>query len=239
MPLKSHGITANTVENLMFSAGAIYKNLIYDGDYALTEDTTITAQKIYYTRTGDTPNFVYTAVVTPVVEDIATYYERTNEHWTGTVLGATNGGITTNIAPSYTDVEIDGATVVVRGGKVKTGEAATMQSSMTEFSESLVKDALHLVEDTASAITGYKKYVSKRALEDTDYLNNIAYVGTLVSGEQIIIIFPNALCTSAFEVKGQNKTQATYSITFECTATFAQDDLEHLPYEIHWPQAVA
>lgn len=190
MRLKTHGITANSVQNLLFSAGAIYKNLEY-----------------------------------------------TENGWTGTVLGATNGGVKFSITPEYVNAELDGASVAVRGGKIKVGETATIESNMTEFSEGVIKDSLHLVEDTTEVITGYKKYISKRSLVDSDYLENVAYVGSLVSGEQVIVILPNAICTSALEVQGQNKTQATYTITFECTATFEQDDLEHLPYEIYYPQA--
>ena len=190
MHLKSHGINSTTTENLLFSAGAIYKNLKYEEE------------------TG----------------------------WNGTVLGATNGGITLSITPEYVDAEMDGASVPVKGAKIKVAETATMESNMTEFSEGVIKDSLHLEEDTTASITGYKKYISKRSISNDDYLENIAYVGTLVSGKQIIVILPNAICTSALELQGQNKTQATYTITFECTASFEQDDLEHLPYEIYYPQ---
>ncbi|KAK8833645.1 hypothetical protein M9Y10_042526 [Tritrichomonas musculus] len=190
MALKSHGITEKTPENLLFSAGAIYKNLKYSEE------------------TG----------------------------WAGTVLGATNGGITLSITPEYVDAEMDGASVPVKGAKIKVAETATMESNMTEFSEGVIKDSLHLELDTTANISGYKKYVSKRSISKDDYLENIAYVGTLVSGKQIIVILPNAICTSALELQGQNKTQATYTITFECTASFEQTDLEHLPYEIYYPQ---
>ena len=189
--LKTHGITANTPNNLLFSAGAIYKNLTYDS----------------------------------------------TNGWSGTVLGATNGGIKFSVTPEYVDAELDGASVAVKGAKIKVSETATIESNMTEFSEGVIVDSLHLTEDTTESITGYKKYVSKRSISASDYLTNIAYVGALVSGEKIIVILPNAICTSALEVQGQNKTQATYTITFECTATFEQDDLEHLPYEIYYPQA--
>jgi len=191
MALKTHGITEQTPQNLLFSAGAIYKNLIYDD------------------LTG----------------------------WTGTVLGATNGGIKLSITPEYVNAEMDGATVAVKGAKIKVSETATMESNMTEFSEGVIKESLHLAEDEKADIEGYKKYISKRSIENSDYLENIAYVGQLVGGKQIIVILNNAICTSALELQGQNKTQATYTITFECTGTFDQDDLEHLPYEIYYPQA--
>lgn len=190
--LKTHGITAESVKNLLFSAGTIYKNLKY------TEGT----------------------------------------GWQGIVLGATNGGIKLAITPEYAKPELDGASVAVKGAIIKTGETATLESSMTELTENIIKDSLHLVEDTTKTIQGYKAYTSKRSLTESDYLENVAYVGTLVSGKQIIVILDNAICTSAFEIQGQNKTQATYTITFECTASFEQTDLEHLPYRIYYPQAV-
>lgn len=156
--------------------------------------------------------------------------------WGGTVFGATSGGTKILITPEYTPVELDGASVAVRGGQIKTGEKATVEANVTEFSEGIIVDTLHLVEKEGETINGYKCYVSKRSLDDEDYLENIGVVGTLVSGEQIIVILPNALITSAFEVDTKNKTQATYAITAECHATFEQEDLEHLPYEIYYPQ---
>ena len=162
----------------------------------------------------------------------------TAEAWSGTVVGATSGGGKFNISQEYLDAELDGATVKVKGAKNKVGETATMDMNLTEFTEGVVVDALHLVEDTSESVTGYKKYQTKALLEDDDYLENIAFVGTLNDGRQIIVIMENALCTSAFEVETKNKTQAVYACTFECHGTFEQDDLMHLPVFIYFPQPV-
>lgn len=43
--------------------------------YALTEDTEIDPNKVYFTRSGSAPNYVYTPVESPDVSDIGTYYE--------------------------------------------------------------------------------------------------------------------------------------------------------------------
>ena len=188
--LKTHGITAETPEKLLFSAAVIYKNLKYEAE----------------------------------------------KGWAGTVLGATSGGTKIIITPEYTPAELDGASVSVKGAKIKTGEVANAEANVTEFSEGIIVDALHLVEDEGKTVNGYKCYKSKRSLDDEDYLENIGVVGTLVSGKQVIVILPNALITSAFEVETKNKEQATFAITAECHATFEQDDLEHLPYEIYYPQ---
>lgn len=167
-----------------------------------------------------------------------TYYKNlkyeTNK-WTGEVLGATSGGGKLSITPEYVDAELDGATVAVKGAKFKVGETASIEANFTEVKEGIVVDALHLEEDTSKTVTGYKIYKSKALLTDDDYLENIAFVGTLTDGRQAIVILPNALCTSAFELEGKNKTQATYTCTFECHADIKQGDLYHLPYEIYFP----
>lgn len=46
--------------------------------YALTSDQSIKTGKTYYTRSGTSPNYVYTPVAEPVVGSIGTYYEQTS-----------------------------------------------------------------------------------------------------------------------------------------------------------------
>lgn len=43
--------------------------------YKLTTDVALVDGKAYYTRSGSSPNYVYTKVASPDVSDIATYYE--------------------------------------------------------------------------------------------------------------------------------------------------------------------
>ena len=81
MALKKHGITSQTIKNLVLGAGVIYKNLKY-----------------------------------------------ASNDWTGTVLGATSGGIKFNYEAQWLDIEVDGATVLVKGiSKQKIGESATLK----------------------------------------------------------------------------------------------------------------
>lgn len=56
-----------------------------DEVYELTQDTAIDLQKTYYERSGsgtEADPYVYTAVASPVVEDIATYYELVSAKYT-------------------------------------------------------------------------------------------------------------------------------------------------------------
>ena len=191
MALKKHGITSQTVENLILGAGTIYKNLTY-----------------------------------------------ASNEWTGTVLGATSGGIKFHYEAQWLDIEVDGATVLVKGiSKQKVGESATLEGQMTEVTEDILVTALHLEQASTSEDTTYNKYVSKSNIDSSDYLTNIAYVGTLSNGKNIIIILPNALCTEAFEMESKNAEQTTFSVKFECTADLENNTLDKLDIKIYYPKA--
>lgn len=82
------------------------------------------------------------------------------------------------------------------------------------------------------------KYVSKENITEADYLENVAYVGTLSSGKNVIIILPNALCTEAFELETKNAEQTTFAVKFECTADLENDSLNKLDIAIYYPNAV-
>ena len=191
MALKKHGITSQTVENLILGAGTIYKNLTY-----------------------------------------------ASNEWTGTVLGATSGGIKFHYEAQWLDIKVDGATVLVKGiSKQKVGESATLEGQMTEATEDILVTALHLEQASTSEDTTYNKYVSKSNIDSSDYLTNIAYVGTLSNGKNVIIILPNALCTEAFEIETKNAEQTTFSVKFECTADLTNDTLDKLDIKIYYPKA--
>ena len=112
-----------------------------------------------------------------------------------------------------------------------------MEINLLEIKESHLVEVLHMEEDKSKTVEGYKIYKSKRDIGDDDYFENIAFVGTLTSGEQVIIIFENGIIEGALELEPKNKEVSVFTATVECTASFEQDDLEHLPYYIYYPQA--
>lgn len=157
--------------------------------------------------------------------------------WTGEPIGATSGGIKFKYESQWLDIDVDGATVLVKGvSKQKVGESASIEGQMTELTEDILINSLHLVAST-SEDTDYTKYVSKENITDDDYLENVAYVGTLSGGENVIIILPNALCTQAFELETKNAEQSTFAVKFECTADLKNDTLNKLDIEIYYPKA--
>lgn len=188
--LKTHGITTETVKNMLLNAAVIYKNLKYSTE-----------------KNG----------------------------WEGTVLGATSGGVKFHYEIKWLDVEVDGATVLVKGvSKQKIGETAWIEGNMTEITENVFADVLHMVK-TTSEDTDYQKYVSKDNIDENDYLENIALVGTLSDGRQVIIILPGAICTEALELDTKNANQTTYSVKFEASADLEKDNLNKLDVAIYYP----
>ena len=216
------GVSTNTPKNIMFGAGTIHKGLTWSAlTYGLTSDTDIVEGKSYYTRSGNEGSYVYTKVTTPVKTSLSSYYEVTGGGWnfSASCIGATNGGSKMTIKPEFKDVEADGALVLVKGLKVKTGDAIVGQAGTSS------DDAYDLIE-------------SKANLEAGDYYSNIAFVGKTLDDRNIIVILDNALCTSGFEAEGKNKEAGVGKYTFECHADL-DSDLDKLPYHIYYPKASA
>lgn len=169
----------------------------------------------------------------------------TTEGWTDealaalTPLAATSGGCKVTIENEYLHPEIDGATVNVKGLTQKMADKIAVEANFTEFIGERLVEALHLVKSTTFSPSGYDVYTSKAKLTDDDYIENLAVVGTLTSGKQLVFILPNALATSALELETKNKEQATYACTFEGHAPIDQADLTHIPYYILTPTATA
>lgn len=158
-----------------------------------------------------------------------------NKEWVGTLLGATSGGSKFSLVEEFADAEVDGALVKVKGLKVKIGETGTLETNITEIKEDIIKEALHLVAGAKTA-EGYTSYTTKGLISDADYLENIAFIGELTSGKQVIFILPNAFCTSGIELEPKDKEQAVFALTFEAHANIS-GDLDHLPVEIYYPEA--
>jgi len=70
------------VEELPFEITGVQVTATGQYSYALTTDVAIDPDKTYYTRSGTSPNYVYTEVEEPDVADIGTYYERSEVVYT-------------------------------------------------------------------------------------------------------------------------------------------------------------
>lgn len=150
------------------------------------------------------------------------------------LIGATSGGSKFSIVPEFTDIEVDGALVKVKGFTVKTGETATMEVNFLEMTPELLK--MCVVGDVAASTDyeGYSEITSRARVTEGDYINNLGYVGKKTDGTPIIIIFEQAICTSGLEVEGKNKEAGVFKGTFECVADVTPE-ADTLPWRILYP----
>lgn len=154
--------------------------------------------------------------------------------FTGTIIGATQGGSKFTITPEITDIEADGALVKTKGLTVKTGETASMEVNFLEVTPEILKMTTLGKENSSTSATGFTEIVSKASIEAGDYVAGLAFVGRTLDGKQIIVTFDNALCTSGLELEGKNKENGVVKATFECYADLT-GNLETLPYHIYYP----
>lgn len=152
-------------------------------------------------------------------------------------VGATKGGSSVKIEPEFYSVEPDGSTVAIKDFKRKIGEKATMEINLIELTEDIIKAAIVGTSQTSDiSSTDYTLFTSKEDIEEGDYWENIAFVGETLDGKNIIVILPNALCTSGLSLDGKNGEESVGKYTFECHADVSTS-LTTLPYKIYYPKA--
>lgn len=147
---------------------------------------------------------------------------------------ATGDGNKLTIEPEITDLEVDGAWVKVKQLQVKTGESATMEVTPVEITGEVLSASLIGDETESEEADGFTVLKSREIINEGDYVENLAYVGTRIDGTPIIVRFPNALCTSGLSLEGSNKEKVVPSLTFECMAELEASH-RTLPYEIYYP----
>lgn len=155
------------------------------------------------------------------------------------IIGATSGGSKLSIVPEFVDVALDGATVLVRGLKKKVGETATMETNLAELTEEIIVAATIGKVSDASDVATHDLIESKVDIEDSDYWDNVAFVGKTLSGEKdIIAILENPLITSGMENEGKSKEGSIGAYTFSSHAKLDAEDLTIVPWKIYYPTPV-
>ena len=246
--MRKSGITKTTPNDFLLNAGVVFKNFrwvwspaaeVGEGTYEegavqivadTAEETESTIRISKITNPGVSFIALADGYVEPKVGDyIIGEWDDSDER----VLGATSGGNKLSILSEITPIEVDGALVKVKGLTQKLGETGSLETNLAQHSKESFLRAI-VGEEQESLIKGYSQLTTKSLIEASDYLDNIAFVGTMSDGTDCVIIMENALCTSGFEIEPQNKQTAVLKATFECNADF-DDAHDTLPIYIFVP----
>lgn len=245
--MRKSGINSNTPNDFLLGAGCVFKNFKYV--YSEAQQTDEGALEIVDDSTPETETTIQISKVTADVSFIGlatSFTPKVGDYvvgaWTDDedhVLGATNGGNKLSIVPEITPIEVDGATVEIKGLNQKTGETGTLDVNLAQHTIESLKRAIVGKEVTDGLIKGFTQIETKSLIELSDYLDNIAFVGTMTDGTNIIVIMENAICSSGLELEGKNKETSVVATQFKSTADFASGVYDKLPIYIFYPNKTA
>ena len=244
--MRKSGITKTTPQDFILNAGVVFKNFKWVWRMA-TEKEKTEGKSIEIVKDGtvETENTIQISKVKEPGVSFITLAEDYTEPAVGdsimgtwddaaeNVLGATSGGNKLSILSEFNQIEVDGALVKVKGLTLKQGETGSLETNLAQHTKESFIRAIVGTEQS-SLIKGYSQLTTKALIEASDYLDNIAFVGTMSDGTECIIIMENALCTSGFEIEAKNKETAVLKVTFECNADF-EDSHDTLPIYIFVP----
>lgn len=229
------GLKPDSVENMVFGAGVLYKNFSYGTHYKQTFDKTPQdGKRYYYLSGGPTGGVSYMEFTDEAFASGNIYFEQ-YEGYGGDKIGATKDGSKVSIVPEYTDIEIDGVLVKMEGLTLKTGEKGSIEAVVVDLSSENIETALNgISKSTGSQIGSSDTYVTtKSAIDERDYVSNLALVAKRIGTDDVIAVwFKKALCTSGFEIDMKNKAVAGNKYTFEACADQSDENVDTLPIEI-------
>ena len=191
-------------------------------------------------KTGYTSTTSKTYLINAATVFTGVTYDSEGGAFTGTLHGATSGGVKLTIEQNYRDIEVDGTNhMKVKGKKVLESATAMVVTNIKEITAETIRKSLNgklETADVADAPTGYKVITTKRYIEDADYTNNMAVVGTLSgTNEPVIAILDNVLCTSGLELGTEDNNEAVIEQTYEAHASVEQLQADEFPWRILYP----
>lgn len=158
------------------------------------------------------------------------------------LIGATAGGGSFSAVPTIRRIEVDGVKGATKGFEALDEWVVTMTANVKEITAEAIQMALatgsgSAAKSPSSATTSnYTKITASNDLSDSNYINNITWVGTLSgSSLPVIIVLKNALCTNGFTLTTQDKSEGVIAITL--TGHYDPTDLSVVPFEIYYPIA--
>ena len=168
-------------------------------------------------------------------------YNKEKKEWEGEKIGATADGNKVTLEQEYRKIEVDGVFVDAVGQKVLKASKASMEINVKEITAENIRLAINgsvrkLDAESTEGPEGYTVVEGKGKLEDSDYLKNLALVGTVSgSDKRIIVVLDNALCTSGLDTETKDDDEAVLKMKFEAHASAEQVADKKLPARIYYP----
>lgn len=153
------------------------------------------------------------------------------------MLGATRGGNEFDSGREIKEIEVDGTIAPLKGFRRRSRVAPKLTVNLLELTVDALKAAIagsSVAAYPASPATKTHDEITGGAIKDTDYITNVAYVGTLSGAtEDVIIILDNCLCESGLQLSTAQGDEAVITLEFMAHALPSAPNTE--PFRIRWP----
>jgi len=150
------------------------------------------------------------------------------------IIGATEGGATFSAVPEVRQISVDGVKGPTKGFEVIDSWTATLTANIKEVTKDTIALALGAVTISSTDISGYNQVTPNADFADSDYLNNIVWVGKITgSASPIMIELSNVLNPNGFSLKVADKSEGNVPVVL--TAHYSADALDTVPFKIYTP----
>ena len=197
-------IRSETFQNLQLNAGIFIKNLVYD---SITD----------------------AAALKTLITNIVTGASAAEGK--GTMLGATRGGGTFVVTREIREPDVDGRRYPFKGGKFVDSADARLTTTLIEVTPDALVLALGNGEantPSGSKVTTIKMHT---AIESTDYITNICWVGDIADGRMVLILLENALNTADLSLTFTDKNEGTLPVELHAHQANV-NDYDYAPFKI-------
>jgi hypothetical protein len=145
------------------------------------------------------------------------------------ILGATRGGGTFTATREIRTPEVDGMRYGFIGSDFVDSADAYLSTTLIEVTPASIAACL----GNATSSTSGKKTTIKMhtAIEDSDYLSNLCWIGDIADGRLVLICLYNALNTSDFTLTFADKGEGTLAAEFHARQANV-NDYDYAPFEI-------
>jgi hypothetical protein len=166
-------------------------------------------------------------------------YDELSGEFTGEVLGATSGGNEFVVEIEQRAPEIDGVKSRIKGLKFVNSHEAQLTVNLKEITAQNIKLAIGPA-DIDESDANFDIVTGRTAIQNGDYLENIAFVGRLSGNDKPVVIqLQNALSAEGFTLSAEDDNEAVIPITFHAHADFEDAQAGKVAYQIYYPKEVA
>lgn len=147
------------------------------------------------------------------------------------IAGATRGDGKFERKTKWHEIDYNGKKGKSKGLTRKLGSDITLSFGALELCpDNLSKFYADLEVDTTDL--QFDKVTAKEEITDTDYIDNIAFVGKSKGGKEVIIVIKNALGDGDMELAFKDGDEVVSDVVFSATYDPNNDSIE--PWEIRW-----